>query len=238
MRLVFSDTSCVPCQHTSRRDDEVRAYLLAEQLDFLGLRDVQFTELRLEIAVVLQLEKSLSDGQLELVGFRGALLDDFGVRGHGHLCGQRETKKIINRFSSDRIGKPTDRKGIRRALDRGTPDGTRKSLTLDGVPIGNTRRKQWTAIRKKTDGHRRRENGMTRVGRFETIVLSRLSRAMPRFRAREGVTFAGGGGVCAPIGDDEFARARVTLQVFRRAQCRQPPAARVKLGRVILKLLQ
>lgn len=87
------------------------------------------------------------------------------------------------------------------------------SETMDGDP------------KKKTDGHRRRENGTTRE--LQTIVLSRLSRATPRFRAREGVRFAGGR-VCAPIGDDEFARARVTLQVYRRAQCRQhcqPPAS-------------
>jgi len=74
------------------------AHLLAEQLDLLGFGDVQLTELGLQVAVVLQLEQGLGDGQFELVRLRVSLLDDFGLRGNRHLPGHEKGVLLLNSF--------------------------------------------------------------------------------------------------------------------------------------------
>lgn len=63
-------------------------HLFIIRLNFLRLRDVEFPQLRFEIAVHLQLEEGLGNANLELVGLSPAALNYFRVR-RQHLKGFR-----------------------------------------------------------------------------------------------------------------------------------------------------
>ena len=115
-------------QAVGHMDDDGLA--VAGDIDFLSGVDEEVTELALELSVGrLQVEESLSDSLLELIGLLPFLLLDLPARGEGHGCKGEEPQRVV--------GKSTGAAACQARCARGkerTPEGALPPLSAPATP--------------------------------------------------------------------------------------------------------